>query len=421
MGDSEMRNIAYWAAALAVVIAVAGCTDNDTGEPGGTGGAGGVGAAGGNGGDGGSSGVGGTGGVAGSGGVGGVGGNGGVGGSAGVGGQGGSGGVMARDCMQSGAVVFDHPSESGTSVQDCVTPDVCITRGSARGIFNSAISPVQMATSGRRAPLGTLWAPSTCTEAVEMDFVGFIDMTGSSPPDVVGQDVCLWLTGSNLKYDVVFSSWESGGGGGFGYTRTAFVPDECGHADATCQENDVCLCPEGFEVSAETGLCGLPHPCEPNPCGAGATCRRTAVDEHVCECGTVEFTKPPAPDTSCDQLSPSVCITRGPSQGLFNNEDELGYNETDLCESPSPTLTVWALMRCADAMEADFGPWISSSYADCGPPNILGQAGCVRLTDGSGLSWDIRMTDWCVGTGDVNGCFSYIRSRNVDDGVACVL
>jgi hypothetical protein len=254
-----------------------------------------------------------------------------------------------------------------------------------------------------------------------MDFQGFTNMAEGSPPDVVGQDVCLWLTDSNLKYDVVFSSWESGGGGGFGYTRTSTVPDECGHADATCQENDVCLCPEGFEVSSGTGLCGLAHPCEPDPCGAGAVCRRTAVDEHVCECGTVEFTKPPAPDTSCDQLSPSVCIARASMQGLFNNEDESGFDDSiDPCESPSPTMTEWADVPCAVAMEADFGPWNSESYADCNPPGAVGLAGCVRLTDGTGLSWDIRTTDWCVGQGDVNGCFSYIRSRNVDDGVACI-
>jgi hypothetical protein len=277
-----------------------------------------------------------------------------------------------------------------------------------------------VAINGGQDPIGTQWARSTCATAVELDFFGFTEMTGYEPPSIVGEDVCLWLTGSNLKYDVVFSSWQSGGGGGFAYRRTAATPDECAHADAICNEDDTCGCPEGFQVVGTPGVCGLPNPCDPDPCGAGALCRRTSVDTHVCECDTVEFTKPVGPAATCDQISANVCITRGTSRGLFNSDDEVEYNtDSGSCDSPSPTLTEWALLPCADAANEDFGPWISDSFADCSPPDVLGEVGCVRLTDGSAQSWDIRMTGWCNGESSANGCFSYIRSHNVPDGASC--
>jgi hypothetical protein len=240
--------------------------------------------------------------------------------------------------------------------------------------------------------------------------------------NVLDTALCLSIPAANLFYDVDFSAWQKGpladgGGGAFTYTRTAASPDECAHGDATC--GTVCGCPEGFVVDASSGNCRLPDPCDPNPCGSGATCRRLGIADHVCECDTVDFSNEGG---SCDSITPDVCIARGVAKGLYNSEDELGYNEAALCVSPSPTLTEWASLPCAQAENADFGTWISATFnavGTCAPPSMVGVAGCVRLTDGSSEEWDIRMTDWCAGILGGGGCFSYIRSHNVADGAAC--
>ena len=190
--------------------------------------------------------------------------------------------------------------------------------------------------------------------------------------------------------------------------------DACNPDTGTCDYppvQDGTPCTDGFCLD---GVCE--DPCDPNPCGLGATCRVIGIEEHVCECDAVEFSNEGG---SCDSISPSVCIARDFIMGLYNSADEPGYNRVGYCVSPSPTLTEWASLPCAQATDVDFGTWVSSTFLElpfCTPPEMVGVPACVRLTDGSNQEWDIRMTDWCVGGG---GCFSYIRSHNVDDGQAC--
>ena len=332
-------------------------------------------------------------------------------------------GAGGRDCTQSGAFEFVHPTGSDSSVQDCITADVCLTRGYAGPLFNAVgVSPAEYPREfllqwpgDTEEPVGTQWAPSDCASAQPSGFTTFVDALQDAVGDnLLRTPLCLSIPAANLFYDVDFSAWQSGGGGAFAYTRTAASPDECDHGDATC--GTACGCPEGFLVDANSGDCRLPDPCNPNPCGSGATCRRIGLADHVCECDTVEFTNDLG---SCDSITPSVCIARGSSMGLYNSADEPGYNEVAECGSPSPTLTEWANLPCAEAVNVDFGTWVSATFTDCFPPQMVGVAGCVRLTDGSSQEWDIRMTDWCIGPFRGGGCFSYIRSHNVADGQAC--
>jgi len=330
-------------------------------------------------------------------------------------GTGGTGGTISRDCTQSGAFEFVHPTDSGRSLQDCITADVCLTRGDARSLLNAAVSPEEIAADPLEEPIGTRWAPSDCASAQPGDFTTFVAaLQFDVGNNVLDGALCLSIPAANLFYDVDFSAWEMQGGGAFTYTRTAASSDECDHGDAIC--GTACGCPEGFVVAASSGDCRLPDPCNPNPCGSGATCRRIGVADHVCECDTVEFTNDQG---SCDSITPGVCIARGLTEGLYNSAAEPGYNEVAECVSPSPTLTEWASLPCAQAVNADFGTWVSASFADCFPPPMVGVAGCMRLTDGSNQEWDVRMTDWCMGMGRGGGCFSYTRSHNVANGQAC--
>jgi hypothetical protein len=334
------------------------------------------------------------------------------------------GGTITHDCTQSGAFEFVHPTGSGSSVQDCITADVCLTRGYAGPLFNAVgVSPAEYPRDfflqwpgDTEEPIGTQWAPSDCASAQHGDFTTFVAaLQFEVGINVLDTALCLSIPAANLTYDVDFSAWEMGGGGAFAYTRTAASSDECDHGDATC--GTACGCPEGFVVDASSGDCRLPDPCNPNPCGSGATCRRIGIADHVCECDTVEFSNDQG---GCDSITPDVCIARDLSMGLYNSEDELGYNYVAECVSPSPTLTEWANLPCAEAV--NFGTWVSATFMGlpyCVPPQMVGVAGCVRLTDGSSQEWDIRMTDWCVGMFRGGGCFSYIRSHNVADGQAC--
>ncbi len=390
-----------------------------SGGGGGMAGSGGVGGMAGSGGAGGMAGSGGVGGMAGSGGAGGMAGSGGAGGMAGSGGTGGAGGTS---CTQSGAFEFVHPTGSYSSVQDCITPDVCLTRAYGGPIFNAVgITPAEYPQDVTEEPTGTLWAPTDCASAQPGDYTTFSAALQSEVGNnVLDTALCLSIPAANLFYDVDFSAWEMGGGGGFTYTRTAASPDECAHGDATC--GATCGCPDGFVVDASTGKCGLPNPCDPNPCGLGASCRRIGIADHVCECDTVEFSNQGG---GCDSITPLVCIARGATKGLFNSSDETGYDDVGECQSPSPTLTEWASLPCSQATDADFGTWVSSTFLDpadltsCAPPAMVGVPACMRLTRGSNEEWDIRMTDWCIGQLRGGGCFSYIRSHNVGDGQSC--
>jgi predicted outer membrane repeat protein len=191
--------------------------------------------------------------------------------------------------------------------------------------------------------------------------------------------------------------------------------DACNPETGTCDYppvQDGTPCTDGICLN---GVCE--DPCDPNPCGLGATCRAIGIAEHVCECDTVEFSNEGG---ICDSINPSVCIARDYTMGLYNRVDEPGYNRVAECVSPSPTLTEWASLPCAQATDVDFGTWVSSTFMElpyCTPPQMVGVPACVRLTDGSNQEWDIRMTDWCVA--EEGGCFSYVRSHNVDDGQAC--
>jgi len=418
------RNVSHFILP-SLLIALCGCDASSGG--GGLGGSGGLG---GNAGEGGSAGLGGNAGnagSAGSGGVAGSGGLGGTGGSGGLGGAGGSGGANA--CSSSGTVAFEY---AGVGAEpDCIVPGVCISRGRVKGIYNSAREPVA---DSSVSPEGTLWALSTCDASAAPD--DFDTLTalfsgggGSSVcrqncvgGNIVGANLCLWLTNENLFYDVVFSDWGSVAGSSFAYERTALDADECGVAGATC--DTVCDCPTGWLNEDGDGVCVLPDPCDASPCGAGATCRRTGATSHRCECDAVEFTKPPGQTDVDDLVSAGVRIARGDRSSLYNSLVESGPGGSlcrlDVEDRPAfPTNTEWARSPCASA--SAFTIFLSETFA-CPevPRRLIGFHSCLRTTD-DGELWDIQFTDWCPSAAntDPSGCFSYIRWHAVEDGEAC--
>jgi hypothetical protein len=301
-----------------------------------------------------------------------------------------------------------------------------------KGIYNSAS---ELAANTAVSPEGTLWALSTCAASTTPDDFETITALfsgggGGGVGDGIGEnivdaDLCLWLTNEDLFYDVVFSEWGTVAASSFAYRRTAVDADECGVAGVMC--GATCDCPEGWVNEGGDGICVLPDPCEPVPCGAGATCRKTGATSHRCECDTEEFSKPPAQTDTVDCVSPGVCLARGDTRALYNSLQESQAGPVDVCgldievRPVFPTLTEWVRKPCASAAPEEFVIFLDEEFACTGVPRrVIGFHSCLHTTDDDAL-WDIQFTDWCPSarTSEPSGCFSYVRWHAVEDGVAC--
>lgn len=205
-----------------------------------------------------------------------------------------------------------------------------------------------------------------------------------------------------------------------------------GGAPAQCEGSD-CPCPSGEVKDPSSGECVVQKsPCDPSPCGAGASCLLVDGGEHLCQCELTDFMKPDGETDTCDAVSPDVCIARGDTLALYNSvAEDNGAGAELVCligVSPAnpPTLTEWAPLPCAEASPSDFGVFLGAGYAQCGAvEDIVGLPSCLHLMDGSDAYWDIVFTDWCVedeeldDVPDAGGCFSYLRFKGVADGEAC--
>jgi len=107
-------------------------------------------------------------------------------------------------------VTYTHPSGAGSTEQDCFdeSGDVCLTRGTSKAVYNAGTASIR-------------WGCGTCDTATT--WVNAINQMksscfGGSMPNIVGAPVCLETPSGN--WDVQYTEWQSGGGGGFAYTRT---------------------------------------------------------------------------------------------------------------------------------------------------------------------------------------------------------
>ena len=232
-------------------------------------------------------------------------------------------------------VKLDYGSE-----QDCITGNVCITRGSSSGIYNS----VQESWHDRGfSPSDTEWYFGSYCQGDYLFFSNWADSTTYNPPVMVGNPGCLHLITDDQYYNILFSSWTSGGnGGGFAYRRTsaAWTP----------------VYPEGFFRKRDYG-------------------------------------------SEQDCITPSVCITRGSSQGLYNAAQESWYSHYS-----SPSDTEWYFGGGCQA-GGSFSNWESATGNN--PPNMVGNPGCLHLISDN-LYFDIIFYQWTSGSN--GGGFTYVRT-----------
>lgn len=122
--------------------------------------------------------------------------------------------------------IWDGPNltftkDSGADVndpanQDRITDDVWITRGNEGGqIFN--IKSENNA-SKANSPSGTLWAVGSINNIGDLQFQSFRNAV-SSPKDVVGKNLVMYLVEADVYLSVQFTQWSQGKSGGFSYQR----------------------------------------------------------------------------------------------------------------------------------------------------------------------------------------------------------
>jgi hypothetical protein len=115
----------------------------------------------------------------------------------------------------------------GGSEQDCITDNVCLTRGDSKPLYNAEMNSAFSGGCSSNAPVGTEWAFGTCDDVDMGDFDTLLSASfaNCAPPSMLHRPACVHLTASDRYYGIVFTSWTRGGGGGtpqgggFAYTR----------------------------------------------------------------------------------------------------------------------------------------------------------------------------------------------------------
>ncbi len=182
---------------------------------------------------------------------------------------------------------FAFAKTDGGDEQDCITADVCLTRGNNGTIFN-AVTETEPAAGGcdSTSPAGVVWAQGPCFGNTNEFGAGFAKATECSPASAVGRTMCMRLVDSDIAYDVEFSGFTGGGGGGgFAYTRTLAHGGPCASgADCSFDDDTVdCTCGEG-SVGDGFSECEPLFGCADSPCNEDATCTPDGRDAVICTC-----------------------------------------------------------------------------------------------------------------------------------------
>jgi cysteine-rich repeat protein len=257
--------------------------------------------------------------------------------------------------------------------QDCITPDVCLTRGSSEGLFNAAVE-VEYGELNEPSPLFTRWANLPTASATPGDYTDWESAVDDCPPCQGDSPMSLWIPTEGLLFDVVVVRWPGNGtGGGVTYLRRPVaLPGSCGDGDldvgeacddANADDTDACM-----SNCLDAG-CGnqVVEPGEECDDGAGnrpygATCRDTCL---LVGCGDGIID----PNEACDDGNPDAgdgCDAACVVEGGFTCIDE-----PSLCYQP-----------CGASSAADLGalrPSDGACLLAFGAPAARGAAevGCV--------------------------------------------
>lgn len=104
--------------------------------------------------------------------------------------------------------------------QDRVTDNLWLTRADKAGLFNIAD---EIEYNSGVSPSGTQWAFGTTDSIASLTFSDWETTIDASPPDMVGEDMVVYIEADNLYFDITFTDWgqdyDSNGARGYSYTR----------------------------------------------------------------------------------------------------------------------------------------------------------------------------------------------------------
>ncbi|MFT7520987.1 MAG: hypothetical protein ACI9MC_003138, partial [Kiritimatiellia bacterium] len=177
--------------------------------------------------------------------------------------------------------------------QDCFSPDICITRGDTKTIYNII---TETSASGS-SPEGTEWAPTSTRSARAADYKTFSKAVGGDPRSFIGETISLHLLKDDIYYDVTIEAWSGGdSGGGFGWSRSRAIVPGCTDSGAANYDP---------RATADHGWCG-DWDFWRKQAGADAT---------------------KAENQDCLGGSTTVCLTRGDTEGPYNAVTQTAYDK----------------------------------------------------------------------------------------------
>lgn len=122
-----------------------------------------------------------------------------------------------------GEVEFTKPAFADWTLeenQDRITNNVWITRADIQGIFNFK---TESDFTGSVSPDDTEWSYGNSFDLLPGDYTNWRSAVSSDPPAQVGQVISMHAITDDRYFDIEFSQWTSGGGGGFAYTRREYA------------------------------------------------------------------------------------------------------------------------------------------------------------------------------------------------------
>ena len=282
---------------------------------------------------------------------------------------------------------FEKPDSADSTLpenQDCFAPNVCLTRGDTKSLYNIR----QETSSGGSSPAGTEWAPLQTRNALAVGatYQSFSDAVSKNPQGAIGTVLSMHIVGTDLYYDVVLTAFTGGGGGGgFAWERARALVPGCMDIAATNYDP---------AATVDHGFCGEEYTVYYKPPGADATLAENQ-----------------------DCFSSDVCLTRRDKGFMFNiATDPDGGGENSSGENP--TGTEWATMSSADAAAATESPYGEYSGTIEFHGYWLGRTASMLDVENKAY-YDVTLLGWQMGTSSVpapegTGSIYWVRKAAVE-------